>query len=604
MRLNVSLTHKVLLFVTLPLLIQLALIGALVHLQQQSEASLREATHAQDINNKIHEITSDIFAIVSRYRTYELLDKTPLDNDVAKKMFGDLWKHYRELEVMAKDQPEIIAAVIASEQATNQSLEMFKSIKEAYDRADPETTRERILIARKYRHRGQDQVVRQLIVIADEQRKVFERVPEEQIKFRQKAQAILIVLGIFDLVLGIALALFLTKGITSRLHRVSDNTVRLAMGKPLLPKLEGKDEIALLDQVFHRMADDITEASRKERAVIHNARDFICTLDGNNRIVTANPASISLLGVEPDELVGKYVREIIAEDAAARAETYLAQLRTESDALPVELDLLHKNGKRIHTEWSAHWSDVEGSTFCVIHNVSERKRTERLKQEVTAMITHDLRSPLNTVNNVFDFFERLLPKESEERVHKYMLMGRRNTDRMLSLINDLLDIEKIKSGNMNIEIKPLEVDVCFNKLEESIATAADEAGIKLEVQEADAIVLADEKLIDRVLTNLVGNAIRYTPKGKRISLSCLDNGDGYAEIRVNNEGPEIAASELETVFERFRQLKDGKTKGGSGLGLTICKAIVEMHGGKIWAESGAEQGTSFVFTLRQEKNLL
>jgi PAS domain S-box-containing protein len=603
MRLRLSLTNKVLLFVSVPLFIQLALIGALVNLHQQSEAALRVATHAQDLNDKIHEITSDIFAIVSRYRNVELFEKAPVDDAVAEKMIAVLWQHYRELEVMAKDQPEIVSAVIASERATNESIQLFRQIKESYEKADTPAVMKQMMLVRKYRHKGQSEVVRQLLAIADQQKKVLERAPEEQIKFRQKAQVILIFLGLFDLALGIALALFLTRGITSRLGRLSENTVRLAAGKPLLARLEGSDEIAALDQVFHQMAGDITEAYRKERAVIHNARDFICTLDGNNRIVTANPASRTLLGKAPEELVGKYVSEIMAEESIKNAQDYLASLRIELHSSPYEIELIHSNGKRVETEWSAHWSDVEGSTFCVIHDVTDRKRTERMKNEVTAMITHDLRSPLNTVNNVFDFFERLLPSSEEERLHKYMLMGRRNTERMLWLINDLLDIEKMKSGNMNLDLRPLDLNSCFIKLEETLGALAEEGETKLDVEKTGAIVSADGKLIDRVLTNLMGNALRYTGKGKRISISCLEKED-FAEIRIKDEGPGIAASDLDIVFERFRQLKDSKVKGGSGLGLTICKAIVELHGGKIWAESVLGQGTTFAFTLPLEKKLL
>jgi signal transduction histidine kinase len=184
-----------------------------------------------------------------------------------------------------------------------------------------------------------------------------------------------------------------------------------------------------------------------------------------------------------------------------------------------------------------------------------------------------------------------------------MLMGRRNTERMLWLINDLLDIEKMKSGNMNLDLRPLDLNSCFIKLEETLGALAEEGETKLDVEKTGAIVSADGKLIDRVLTNLMGNALRYTGKGKRISISCLEKED-FAEIRIKDEGPGIAASDLDIVFERFRQLKDSKVKGGSGLGLTICKAIVELHGGKIWAESVLGQGTTFAFTLPLEKKLL
>jgi len=455
----------------------------------------------------------------------------------------------------------------------------------------------RILFARRMRQGQTDKVVKQLIIVADEQRRLFDKAPEEQAVFRQKAQSLMIALGIFDLALGVLLALFLTRGITSRLQRVSENTANLAAGLPLHEVMSGSDEIAHLDQVFHKMALDLQEALRKERAVVDNALDFICTLDGSNRIIAANPACYTLLQFEANELIGKYAIDIVADADKKRALQFFQDLKEHQITTPLELQLCSAKAETVETSWSAHWSEAENSIFCVVHDISERRRIEKLKQEVTAMITHDLRSPLNTVVNVLDFFEAVVPLEGDEKGPRYLKMARRNTDRMLSLINDLLDIEKIRSGNMNIEIRDLSVADCFFACEEMTATAAEEVGIKLDFHNTDLRVRADQHLIDRVLTNLVSNAIRYTPKGKAVEISCAQ-WDGFAKIVVKDEGPGIPEQDLGSVFERFRQLKSGGTinKGGSGLGLTICKAIVEMHGGKIWAENPGT-GSAFIFTL-------
>ncbi len=319
-------------------------------------------------------------------------------------------------------------------------------------------------------------------------------------------------LGVFDLALGVMLALFLTKGITRRLQRVSDNTSNLAAGLPLHPVMTGTDEIATLDQVFHKMANDLKEAARKERAVVDNAVDFICTIDANNRLIAANPASNALLGMEPGELIGKYAIDLVTESNKSKAANFFEKLKTQEVTAPVELELATSKGETIETSWAAHWSHAENSIFCVVHDITERRRIEKLKQEVTAMITHDLRSPLNTVVNVLGFLEEVTKKTNDERAPRYIDMGRRNTDRMLSLINDLLDIEKIKSGNMNVEIKDFRIEQCFVSCEELTATAAEEVGVKLNFTNCTTKVSADQNLIDRVLTNLVSNAIRYSPK--------------------------------------------------------------------------------------------
>jgi PAS domain S-box-containing protein len=597
MRPQLSLTAKVLLFVSLPLLIQLGLLGALAHLQKQAEDALKASVRSKAISDTIHEITADIFAVIKRYNSNEALENIPLDDEIGRAIIGKVWRDYEELKDLTKDEPELLSTVISSERMTRESLEIFKQLKAALLKLEPGITREKIVLSRRMRQGRTEKVMKRLFIIADEQKRIFDNAPEEQAVFRQRANSIMIALGIFDLALGIFLAVFLTRGITKRLQRVSENTINLAAGLPLLPVLSGNDEIAQLDQVFHKMAAALNEASRKERAVVDNAADFICTLDANNRLIAANPASAALLQVEPAELIGKYVIELISEVHRERALEYFNGLKGKDKSVPVELEMKTASGGTVEGSWSAYWSQEENSIFCVVHDVTERRRIEKLKQEVTAMITHDLRSPLSTVMNVLDFFENLVDKSNDDRGPRYINMARRNTERMLSLINDLLDVEKIKSGNMNIDIRDLSICDCFFACEELTATAAEEVGIKLNFRNTETRVRGDQNLIDRVLTNLVANAIRFTPKGKEVRIFCNEL-EGFAEIAVEDQGPGIPENEISTVFERFRQLKSGgaKNKGGSGLGLTICKAIVEIHGGKIWVESSGN-GSAFIFTL-------
>lgn len=617
MRAHLSLTQKVLIFVSVPLLIQLCLIAALAHLQKQAEDALQVSEHSKQVSDLIHEITSNIFDVVHRYRSYDALENIPLDDEIGKAIIGKVWLHYDELKELTKDQPEILSTVIASERVTKESLEMYRQVQEAFRSLNPKTIREKILIARRLRQGRTDKVVKQLIIVADEQRKLYDKAPEEQAVFRRQAQTIMFALGVFDLLLGILLAVFLTKGITERLQRVSANTTNLAAGLPLHPMLSGTDEIATLDQVFHKMANDVKEAARKERAVIDHALDFICTLDANNRLIAANPASRTLLNKEPDDLIGKYAIDLVSESQKEKAAEFFDNLKRQDIFEPIELGLKTADGNVVETAWAAHWSKAENSTFCVVHDITERKRVEKLKQELTAMITHDLRSPLNTVVNVFEFFEPIVDKADDERAPRYLKMGRRNTARMLSLINDLLDIEKIKSGNMNIEINDFPIADCFTSCEELTAAAANEVGVKLEFENCNLKVSADQNLIDRVMTNLVSNAIRYSPEGTTIKISCTEeNSDGeiaegsanssgrrFATVAVIDQGKGIPKDELPLIFERFVQLKSGNAKnaGGSGLGLTICKAIIDMHGGKIWAES-SESGSTFSFSLPRSKN--
>ncbi|MBS1957741.1 MAG: PAS domain S-box protein [Cyanobacteria bacterium SZAS-4] len=597
MRRPASLTTKVLFFVLVPLLIQLGLIALLISLEKQAEDALESSMRSRAISDTIHQIQTDIVAVSRRYRSNEALENTPLDDETGKLMVKTCWQHFDDLKELTKNRPEMYESVVQAERATRSALQAYIEIKNAFARLGPGQMAEKVLIARRMRRGTTDRIINQLIAIAEEQRKISDRAPEEQAVFRKKAQTAIFALAGFDLVLGALLAVYLTKGITTRLQRVSENTANLAAGLPLHPVMTGKDEIANLDKVFHDMAVELKEAARKERAVIDNALDFICTLDSTNRIVAANPASKSLFQMEEEQLIGRHTIDLVAEEDKEKALEFFGNLRKQEQSSPFELQLTNSKGELVETAWLAHWSKEENSTFCVVHDITERRKAEKLRQEVVAMITHDLRSPLNTVINVLDFFETQTKKLDDEKSTRYIGMGHRNADRMLSLINDLLDIEKIKSGNMNFEVQDFPVADSFASCEELTSAAAQEVGVALVFSDSKAIVSADPNLIDRVLTNLVSNAIRFSPKQSTIQISCREE-NGFAAISVKDQGPGIPASEIGQIFDRFRQANSGgaKNKGGSGLGLTICKAIVELHGGKIWVES-SEAGSIFIFTL-------
>ncbi len=611
MHISLSLRHKVLLFVAIPLFVQIGLLVALANLQTSAEQALKASLRSRMISDTINEIASDILKIVTRYRSYEALENTPLDDDTGVALFNQLRSDYSLLKSIAKDQPDILSAVLRSEQTTNEYIGMFAKIKRAMLDENPISTMDRIKIARKFRNRKNDVVVKQLLLIADEQKKIAGRAPEEQAVFREKAQSVMIFLGFFDLALGIVFSVFLTRNITDRLERVMDNTFRLTNGQALNPQLSGSDELARLDQVFHKMAYELQLSMRKERAVVQNARDFICTLDSNFKILAANPAASNLLGVSPESLLATSALDLVCQTDRRKAENYLEALKQVPAEAPEELDLETQNKSIITTLWSAHWSKEENSIFCVVHDITERKKVENLKQEVTAMVTHDLRSPLSTLNNVLNFFELSTEESKNEKMTRYISMGRRNTERMLTLVNDLLDTEKIRSGTMEIEMNKFELSNCFAKCHELTAAFAEEMAVELVFEPTTIQAVGDENMIDRVLSNLVSNAIKYSPKGKYVRVFAKSD-DHFATVTVEDDGPGIPQEDLDSVFERFRQVRrpGAKTKGGSGLGLTICKAIVELHGGKIWVESGDKNsaqdtdetraeagGSSFIFTL-------
>ncbi|MBA4074402.1 MAG: hypothetical protein C0508_05115 [Cyanobacteria bacterium PR.023] len=598
MRLHLSLTSKVLIFVSVPLLIQLGLITSLASLQSQAEQALRVSTHSGKISDAINKISNDVFEIFSIYGNEKSLEEISFDTRTAQQMMERIHADYDVLRQLTQDQAEITKAITTSEEASNRCMLVLKDIKTSFLKTGGEGRDERKAMWHKLRDEMKGILYNELLSIGDEQKRLSQKAPEVQAEYREKAQSIMIVIGLFDLGLGLALALFLTKGITTRLQRVSENTYRLASGMPLHRVMRGSDEIARLDQVFHKMANEIKEASRKERAIVENARDLICTVDTQGRFLAANQAAEAFFGIEPQDLLGKHFIDLVVGSDTNKALDYLEKLKQSDNhnAAPLEIEMRSSSGATVETLWSAHWAEEENSFFCVIHDMTDRRKAEKLKQEVMAMITHDLRTPLSTINNVLDFFENGTYGTFDAKGRNYVLMAKRNADRMVALINDLLDIEKIKSGMMQLEIDAVSLNRCFSNCQAASLGLAEEMSVKLDFEPTDITVAADEQRLDRVLSNLVANALKYSPKGGTVKVTAIQQRNSVA-VKVEDQGPGIPPDMLEAVFERFQQVGgSSKSKGGSGLGLTICKAIVEMHGGKIWVESRG-QGSSFIFTL-------
>jgi len=233
------------------------------------------------------------------------------------------------------------------------------------------------------------------------------------------------------------------------------------------------------------------------------------------------------------------------------------------------------------------------------HKMAQALReAEQAKQEVVVMVTHDLRTPLATLQNILKFLRsgahgRLDPKGSE-----YIMVANRNVERMANLVNDLLDIEKVNSGLMTLDKQAFELFDCFTAAGELAGAFADEVGVSIEVKETDVLVNADQDRVTRVLSNLMANAVKFSPRGGTVTVWAEEKG-AWVYTAVEDEGPGIPPEQLKTIFERFHQVEGDtqKGKGGSGLGLTICQVIVDLHGGKIWAENLPKRGTRFIFTL-------
>jgi signal transduction histidine kinase len=229
------------------------------------------------------------------------------------------------------------------------------------------------------------------------------------------------------------------------------------------------------------------------------------------------------------------------------------------------------------------------------------KELDRLKSDFVSNVSHELRTPLTAIKGSVDLVLRQVPGPLNERQTHHLRRLRSNTLHLTGLINDLLDLSKIESGKIELNSTRVSLGGLVHEVVETLRPVAAEKPIALEVAtpEPSTLVWADRDKITQVLTNLIGNAIKFTPPDGRVTVSSAGSDADWVRISVSDTGPGISADEHERIFEKFYQVavSGGQKPKGTGLGLAIAKTLVELHGGKIWVESEPGRGCTFYFTL-------
>jgi PAS domain S-box-containing protein len=372
---------------------------------------------------------------------------------------------------------------------------------------------------------------------------------------------------------------------------------------------------------FISQIEDITLRKRAEEAlrlseakfsgIVSIAADAIISVDEHQRITIFNEGAERIFGYARSEVIGTAFDRLIPERFRAAHSEHFARFATGQEAARTmgerrEIFGLRKNGEEFPAEASISKVTVGGATFfsVVLRDVTSRKRVEEAlhravaaRDNVLGIVAHDLRNPLNAILMQASLLERPTP-EPERRDQTPRLILTRSAKRMNSLIQDLLDVAVVEAGELKVEREPLSAGDLVRDAVEAHEPLASSSGVEVRFEVHGGVhnVLGDRNRLLQVFDNLIGNALKFTPKGGRITVEAAARA-GEVVFSVADTGSGIARESLPHIFEPFWQAATRAGRLGAGLGLPITRGIVEAHGGRIWVDSELERGSTFSFAI-------
>jgi len=342
--------------------------------------------------------------------------------------------------------------------------------------------------------------------------------------------------------------------------------------------------------------------------VVQSSTDAIIGASMAGKITSWNKGAERLFGYSPEELKGCKVDLLEPRDPPTTAlskptingntdnQTLDTKLVTKSGALidvALTVDkVLNSTGQRI------------GTSF-IIHNITERKLAESRVSEFYSVVSHELRTPLTSIRGALGLLENDVVDPNSNEGKEFIEVARESTDRLIRLINEMLDLRKIEAGKMDMYLKDVPVGKLVDDSIHATAGMALKAGVNLIPElNFDGTVRGDADKLTQILTNLISNAVKFSNPGADVRIKVTSPKASMINFAVEDRGPGIADDQKDRIFEKFHQIdsSDSREKGGTGLGLAICKAIVEQHAGTIGVNSKPGEGSVFWFELSNDRS--
>jgi two-component system, NtrC family, sensor histidine kinase KinB len=347
-----------------------------------------------------------------------------------------------------------------------------------------------------------------------------------------------------------------------------------------------------------QLYENLQATHQRYRELFDDSIDPILITDREGSILEANRQAIKLSEYDADTLLHMNIRQLHTVDEEQTGE----QFETLSSGSTFSYEsLLRPHGQHnipVQVYVRLVKPDEDPRIQWILRDITERKNLDRLRDDLTSMIYHDLRSPLANVISSLDVLDTMLADSPDRTARSLVAIATRSTERIQRLTSSLLDINRLELGQTVGMRQPAGVEALIAEALEIVQAIAENKNQAIVVSIPPHLpsVLVDDDMVRRILTNLLENAIKYSPSASQIAVGGDLDGD-WVHLWIQDNGPGIPASEHERIFDKFSRLEDNNLSKGFGLGLTYCRLAVQAHGGRIWVESEPGKGSRFTFTL-------
>jgi two-component system, OmpR family, sensor histidine kinase VicK len=354
--------------------------------------------------------------------------------------------------------------------------------------------------------------------------------------------------------------------------------------------------------------EELNAVMRQRQSILDSVGDGIFGMDLEGRLTFVNRSGAEMLGYSPQELLGQNMHALIHHSRAdgtpypTDESPIFGSVKRETP-LHIDNDVFwRKDGKALPVEYVACpllESDHVDGIVVAFTDVTERRRLDRMKDEFIATVSHELRTPLTSLRAALGLVASGALEKRPEKIPQMLDIALANCDRLVRLVNDIVDFERIGSGTLPLHKTEWNAIDLLRRAMDPERSVASRAGLTFRIDAQPVDVWVDGDRILQVLGNLIRNAIKFSEKGGEIRLAARASSETEVTFEVQDQGPGIPEDKLDLIFDRFQQAdaSDSRVQGGTGLGLALCRGIINQHGGRIWAKNNPGSGSTFSFTV-------